>query len=670
MSGRPCPSRSRSIAAGVLLVLASGSAVVVHVAGIPPPETGTIGEGGPATEAALNSADEIAVAPNGDIYIADSNSSRLLRIRDGILTVAYRGDFSAGENDMTGAVVAPDGTVYFTTGLAVMMLSPDGTPVEIIPLDPVSFQAQSPKLAIAGNGDLLVGGGRIPRIDRLGADRTTTLIAGADEAATEPGVGDGGPALEARFGRVSDLAIDSEGVIYLADEDFGDVRRIGPDGVITTVFGSGPVSFNEAIDGTLAVDVGYASAEISIAVDSSDRLYVLPRLAGKVWMIDGGAITTVLGGGPNRGTGFAPLETQLEGGSEIALTNEDDLLVLVEDGRFLYQSGGVAPSGGLVDSVPSPSRINLDPLVIAASLGLAAGMVFLVPFPAEFFNNTISEHHDQIKSWFRRKRREAVSTAWEKRWGLALGLVAMALLYGFLDPGFGLNAASIPTFVGLLLGVLITTLGFALPTLLMRRARNGDRGRMRILPVALLVGVTCVVISRVINFQPGYLYGMVLGLIFGIEIDDKTSAREVAVTSLVMVFIATIAWFGLGAVRSGESGTLTDLTEATLAMTTVAAFEALVFGLLPIHGMPGKVLFRHRRWLWAVIWSVAVLAFFHILVNPQSGYLVDTALVPVAATYGLLAFFTLVSAALWGWFRLQDRKRVVSYPTIDKTGGV
>jgi hypothetical protein len=38
-----------------------------------------------------------------------------------------------------------------------------------------------------------------------------------------------------------------------------------------------------------------------------------------------------------------------------------------------------------------------------------------------------------------------------------------------------------------------------------------------------------------------------------------------------------------------------------VAMTTVSAFEALVFGLLPIHGMPGKVLFKYRRWLWPII---------------------------------------------------------------------
>jgi hypothetical protein len=103
-----------------------------------------------------------------------------------------------------------------------------------------------------------------------------------------------------------------------------------------------------------------------------------------------------------------------------------------------------------------------------------------------------------------------------------------------------------------------------------------------------------------------------------------------------------------------------DLAEGAVAMITVSAFEALVFGLLPIHGMPGRVLFGQRRWLWVAIWGISLLAFFHVLVNPQSGYLVDSALVPVATTYGLLALFTVMSLGLWAWFRRLDRRKATT----------
>lgn len=647
------PSRATSARVlaplGIFLAVASGG-VVVHLAGLPAPAVGNIGEDGPATEAALNNAEDVTTGPNGDIYIADINSGRLLRIRDGILTVAYRGDFAAGENDIAGVAVASDDTVYFPTGQAILSLSPDGTTTEVAVLGGFG-QAIGQKLAIGPDDTLYVAGGRVPQIDRVEDDGTTTLIAGSDELATGPGEGDEGPAVDARFSSISDLAVDSRGVIYVADDGFGDVRAIAQDGTISTVFGAGTVPAQTAPDGTLAVDVDNLNAEIGIAVDDSDRLFVVPRLAGKVLMIEDGAITTVVGGGVNPGPGSAPLDTSLSGAFRISITGDGEILLIVEDGRFLWGSpGGVLT--GLIDSVPSPSGISLDPIVVAASLALTAGMLFLIPFPAEIFNNTLVEHHDQIRGWFRRDREP--STVWERPWALVVGLVAMALLYGFLDPDFGLNAASGQIFAGLLIGVVVTTAGFAVPTMIVRRRRTGKTGHLRLLPVALLVGVGCVLLSRLIGFVPGYLYGIALGLILGAEVGEDAESSEVAVTSSILLVIALGSWFGLGWARSGD--TTMPLIEAALAMVTVSAFEAVVFGVLPIHGMPGRVLFHKKRLVWSIIWGFSVLAFFHVLVNPQSGYLVDTALVPVAATYALLAFFTIVSLALWAWFRFKVRK--------------
>ena len=147
--------------------------------------------------------------------------------------------------------------------------------------------------------------------------------------------------------------------------------------------------------------------------------------------------------------------------------------------------------------------------------------------------------------------------------GMILGLIAMALLYGFLDPGFGLNSASIPTFGGLLIGVVITTVGFAVPTLVLRRARTKERGRLESPSGRTVVGLGCVLISRLIGFLPGYLYGVALGLVFAAEVGDEVAAKEVTTTSVVVLAIAFTAWFGLGAVRSADTGGLSDLVQAS-----------------------------------------------------------------------------------------------------------
>ena len=222
------------------------------MAGVAPPVFGTVGEGGPATEAALNNAEDVAVAPNGDIYVADYNSARLLRISDGILTVAYRGDGALGENDFGGVTVADDGAVYFTTGAGVTALAPDGAVDQILVAGAESAQVYSQKVAIDPEGRVVLAGGILPRIDLIGPDGQLTPLAGADEQATEAGAGDGGPAVEARFGRISDIAIDSTGVIYVSDDGFGDVRRIGTDGIISTVFGAGTIPVLDAVVADLA----------------------------------------------------------------------------------------------------------------------------------------------------------------------------------------------------------------------------------------------------------------------------------------------------------------------------------------------------------------------------------------------------------------------------------
>ena len=313
----------------------------------------------------------------------------------------------------------------------------------------------------------------------------------------------------------------------------------------------------------------------------------------------------------------------------------------------------------LVSSIPSPLEISLDPIVVAASAALTAGVIFLVPFPAEIFNNTLADHYDEIRGWFRRRPRAEPRTGfWDRPLGLVLFLLGCSLLYGFLDPGFGANTASLVLFVGLFAGVVLTTVGFAIPTILARHSRDGEWGRPRPLPLALVVGIGCVVISRAVGFVPGYLYAVVIGLVFLHEATKREEAREVMVSSIVLLALALGSWVGLGVVRSDMAdGWAFEISEAALAMTVTSAFEALAIGLLPIRGMPGSVLFAERKRVWLIVWGVSVFAFFHFIIDPSNGYLAESSLVPVVTTVSLLVVFSVLSLGLWGFFNLRTRRR-------------
>lgn len=160
------------------------------------------------------------------------------------------------------------------------------------------------KIATGPDGSVYMSNERNPRVDRIAPDGVLTLVAGTGTPAETEVVGDGGPATEAQFNRISDIAVDSQGVLYVSDEGQGVVRVIDPAGVISTVFGGGEIDVNQAPDGTAATDIRYGAAEIGIAVDAEDRLYVVIRLAAKVVRIADGKIETVAGGGRTQGPGL------------------------------------------------------------------------------------------------------------------------------------------------------------------------------------------------------------------------------------------------------------------------------------------------------------------------------------------------------------------------------
>jgi hypothetical protein len=325
----------------------SGGGKVSIVAGISGSNDARAGEGGPATSAALNLAEEVAVAPNGDIYIADRNSSRLLRISGGTLTVVYRGDFSIGENDVSGIAVGRDGSTYFTTGLGVRRVQADGSTSLFFSHGAESDQAGEPKLAISPDGTLYYSTGRTnPQVFRVAADGKLTAFAGTGNPAAQTVIGDGGPAVSAQFSRVSDLAVDSKGALYIADEGQGVVRKVDSSGVIRTVVGGGTVDLRTMRDPSVrpkATELKLANGELGIAFDSADRMYISSAANALIMRVAAdGTVSLVAGGGRNVDPGLPALETAIAMPSRLAIEPSGDLLVLVESGRFLWRIAGAA----------------------------------------------------------------------------------------------------------------------------------------------------------------------------------------------------------------------------------------------------------------------------------------------------------------------------------------
>ena len=315
------------------------------------------------------------------------------------------------------------------------------------------------------------------------------------------------------------------------------------------------------------------------------------------------------------------------------------------------------PSGGsFANSIPLPADVSSDPLVVAQSALLTLALLLLMPVPGQLFNSTLEAHEDEIRRSLRLDRVRAIGHAagdfWRSWLGVAVFTAIAAALYGLLDPSFGFDVRSLSTYVGMLAGIVIVTVAFALPAWVLHG--RASQPSVKVVPLSLAVGVVCVAISRVTGFQPGYLYGLLIGLAFARELSGSEEARMVAGSAALMLLAAFAAWIALAALPAGEETSLVLLSVRTaLAAVLVAGLEGVAFGLLPFRFLPGEALFAGNRLLWAALLGAGTFAFFHVLINPASGYLADTSRTPLLTTLALFVGFGVGSLAFWGWFRFR-----------------
>jgi sugar lactone lactonase YvrE len=233
---------------------------------------GFAGDGGPATEAELDAPSAVAVGPTGDLFVADSRSNRVRRI-------------------------AADGTITTVAGNGTEGFRGDGGPAVEAELD---FPTG---LALDRAGNLYIADTNNHRVRKVAADRTITTVAGSGPTGYLQGglAGDGGPATAARLARPFGLAMDSVGGLYIADGFNNRIRRVTPGGTITTVAGSGPTGY---LQGGLAGDGGPATTARlnfprAVVLDAAGNLYVADALNHRVRRVGpNGIIHTIAGSGP------------------------------------------------------------------------------------------------------------------------------------------------------------------------------------------------------------------------------------------------------------------------------------------------------------------------------------------------------------------------------------
>jgi len=295
--------------------------------------SGFSGDGGPALAADLNCPASLAFDSDGNLYVADLFNDTIRRIDQAgvISTVAGTGqtDGFAGDGgpasrallyypvsvafDAPGNLYISDGNnnrirkvdraglITTFAGNGQNGLSGDGGPATAAQLhleipDGSSFFAS---LAVAADGSVYLLDGGNDRVRKIDPQGIITTIAGGGADA----LGNGVLATSAALSHLTGLALDAVGNVYVAEDvetasiRYGHVRKIDSQGIITTVAGANVQDV--PVDGqpAAAAAVGFPWG---LAFNSDGSLYVAARSPnGRVLKVDQqGIITTVVGGRP------------------------------------------------------------------------------------------------------------------------------------------------------------------------------------------------------------------------------------------------------------------------------------------------------------------------------------------------------------------------------------
>jgi formylglycine-generating enzyme required for sulfatase activity len=287
---------------------------------------------GPAATALFNSPEGIAADSSGNLYVADSVNQRIRKITPNgeVTTLAGTGEEGHANGFSSSA------TFQFPGGLAV-----DST------------------------GNLYVADYFNQRIRKISASGEVTTLAGSGKEGHADGRGS-----VASFSRPSGVAVDSSGIVYVADSMNELIRKITPDGEVTTLAGSGK---DGRADGRGRAASFYYPQEI--AVDSTGNLYVADTGNSLVRKITPTGMVTTLAGKGYRGTAdgrgaaayfYDPQAVAVDSSGYVYVAEADNLIRRVSpDGVVTTLAGsgskGHADGAGAAASFNRPTGIALGP---------------------------------------------------------------------------------------------------------------------------------------------------------------------------------------------------------------------------------------------------------------------------------------------------------------------
>jgi hypothetical protein len=322
----------------------------------------------------------------------------------------------------------------------------------------------------------------------------------------------------------------------------------------------------------------------------------------------------------------------------------------------------------IASSLLSPYEAFVPAATVAVSGGLTLGAVLFMTFPANMFNLTLQENYEEIRRrwlrlvpWRRAGRRpsqEGSPSQLKVVGAFAAVVLGGALLGSLNDPTFGSSRSSLATYAASVAATVEAIAVGAVVTAAYHRAHS-RRGNwaLRAIPAGLVIAAACVLVSRLTHFQPGYLYGLVAGVVFAHQLASREKGHVVALTTLTTLAVAVGAWFAtvpLGALASQpDVGFLPVAADDMLSIVFAGGVVGTVISLLPLQFLPGGTLKEWHWGAWGGVFGVAFFLLVQVMLRPHPA---RPSAAPLATTIALFVLFGVLSVAFREYFASRHRR--------------
>jgi streptogramin lyase len=259
----------------------------------------------------------IAVGPEGNVYITDL-FDRVVRVTPSgeytYITAPWE-NFLCGWGSIAGLAVAPDGSLYVVDWDCNMVfrVQPDGQTFERVAGalsgglpgfsgdegPAVDAKLNRPTgIALGLDGNFYIADRANHRVRRVGPDGIITTVAGTGQAGFS---GDGGPARQASLRDPYAVAVGNDGSLYIADNGNYRIRRVSPNGLISTVVGTG--NSGDSGDGGPGQMARISKYIYGLAIDAEGNLLLSDFGNWRIRLLDTEGRITAFAGVPLGRTG-------------------------------------------------------------------------------------------------------------------------------------------------------------------------------------------------------------------------------------------------------------------------------------------------------------------------------------------------------------------------------